>query len=84
MQKIEDIKTPSNLEEFRQSLKKYCLGYKHSIFIYSKINNTKLSVDINKISKMSDIFKIIQDDSKLGNKFSDCYLILMCENNRRN
>ncbi len=79
MQKIEDIKTPSNLEEFRQSLKKYCLGHKNSIFIYNNINNTKVSVDINKISKMSDIFKLIQHDSKLEDISSDCNLVLMCD-----
>ena len=65
MKKVEDIKTPTNLEEFRQGLKKYCLGYKDSIFIYNKINNIKVNVDINKISKMSDIFKLIQHDNNL-------------------
>ena len=37
MKKIEDIKTPTNLEELRQSLKKYCLGYKGSIFITKQV-----------------------------------------------
>ena len=79
MKKIEDIKTPTNLEEFRQGLKKYCLGHKDSIFIYNKINNTIASVDINKISKISDIFKIIQDDNELNDISSDCNLVLMCD-----
>lgn len=79
MQKVEDIKTPTNLEEFRQGLKKYCLGYKDSIFIYNKINNIKVNVDINKISKMSDIFKLIQHDNNLEDISSDCNLVLMCD-----
>ena len=33
MLKIEDVKTPTNLEEFRQSLKKYCLGNENSILM---------------------------------------------------
>ena len=79
MRKVEDIKTPTNLEEFRQSLKKYCLGHKGSIFIYNKTSNTKVSVDIDKISKMSDIYKLIQDDSKLDDVFSNLKLVLMCD-----
>ena len=79
MKKIEDIKTPTNIEEFRQSLKKYCLGQKDSIFIYNKINNTIVSVDINKLSRMSDIFKIIKDDSKLNNISSEYNFVLMCD-----
>lgn len=79
MQKIEDIRTPTSPEEFRQSLKKYCLGYKDSIFIYNKINNTKVSVDINKISKMSDIFKLIKHFNKLEDISSNCNLVLMCD-----
>ena len=79
MQKVEDIKTPTNLEEFRQGLKKYCLGHKDSIFIYNKANNTKVSVDINQISKMSDIYKLIQDDTKLDGVSRNCNLVLMCD-----
>ena len=59
MQKIDDIKTPTNLEEFRQSLKKYCKGSKYNIFIYNKINDKKTCVNINWITKMSDLFKLI-------------------------
>ena len=36
MQKVEDIKTPTNLEEFRHGLKKYCLGHKDSILFITK------------------------------------------------
>ena len=79
MEKIEDVKTPINLEEFRHSLKKYCLGYKNSIFIYNKVNNTKFCVNINRLSKMSDVFKLVQDDSKLEDIFSKYNLILMCD-----
>ena len=39
--------------------KKYCKGNKHNIFIYDKINNKKTCVNINRISKMSDLFKLI-------------------------
>ena len=42
MQKKDDVKTPTNLEEFRQSLKKYCKDYKHNIFTYNKIIIKKL------------------------------------------
>ena len=79
MKKIEDIKTPTNLEEFRQSLKRYCLGHNDRIFIYNKRNNTKINVDINRISKISDIFKFIQNDSKLNEISSDYNLVLMCD-----
>ena len=79
MKKIEDIKTPTNLEEFRQNLKKYCLGQKHSIFIFNKKNNTKNIVDINRISKISDIFNLIKDDSKLEDISGAYNLVLMCD-----
>ena len=79
MKKIEDIQTPTNIEEFRQSLKKYCLGHKNSIFIFNKINNAKNSVDINRISKISDIFNFIKDDSKREDITGDYNLVLMCD-----
>ena len=79
MKKIEDIRTPTNLEDFRESLKKYCLGHKESIFIYNKKSNKKVSVDINNISKISDIYKLIQDSSKLDDVSRDCNLVLMCD-----
>ena len=79
MEKIEDIKTPTNLEEFRHSLKKYCLGYKNSIFIYNNVNNTKICVNIDRLSKISDVFKLIQDHSKLEDISSEYNLILMCD-----
>ena len=79
MKKIEDIKTPTNLEEFRQSLKKYCLGNKNRLFIYNKINSKKIFINIDRISKMSDVFKLIQGDSKLEDISSDYNLVLMCD-----
>ena len=79
MKKIEDIQTPTNIEEFRQSLKKYCLGHKNSIFIFNKTNNAKNSVDINRISKISDIFNFIKDDSKREDISGDYNLVLMCD-----
>ena len=79
MLKIEDIKTPTTVKEFRDNLKKYCLGKKDSIFIYNKINDKQFCIDINKISKMSDVFELIKDDSLLGNASRTCNVILMCD-----
>ena len=79
MLKIEDIKTPTTVEEFRDNLKKYCLGKKDSIFIYNKINDKQFCIDINKISKMSDIFELIKDDNLLGNNARKYNVILMCD-----
>ena len=79
MKKIEDIKTPINLEEFRQGLKKYCLGYNDSIFIFNKTNNIKFNVDIDNISKMSDIYRLIQNEGNLDNVSSNFNLVLMCD-----
>ena len=52
MQKIDDVKTPTNLEKFRQSLKKYCKSYKHNTFIYNKINYKKTCVNIKNVRSL--------------------------------
>ncbi len=79
MKKIEDVKTPTTVKEFRDNLRKYCLGHKGGIFIYNKINDKNFSVDINKISKMSDVFEIIKDNSLLGDTSKRYELVLMCD-----
>jgi hypothetical protein len=77
--KIEDIKTPTTIEEFRDNLKKYCLGYKESVFIYNKKNRKKFSININKISKISDVFKFIKDNNVLGISDREFDVVLMCD-----
>ena len=79
MLKIEDVKTPTTIEEFKNNLKKYCLGNKDSIFIYNKINGKKFSVNVNKISKMSDAFKFIKNDNVLGITAREFDVIIMCD-----
>ena len=79
MLKIEDIKTPTTIEEFRDNLKKYCLGYKESVFIYNKRNRKKFNININKISKISDVFKFIKDDNVLGISAREFDVVLMCD-----
>ena len=64
MEKIEDIKTPKTLEQFRLNLKKFCLGSENNIFIYNTANVEEYKVDIEKISKISDVIELIQVNSK--------------------
>ena len=79
MLKVEDIKTPKTREEFRQNLKKYCLGNTDSIFIYNKINKKQHEIQINKLSKISDIFEFLNVDSSLSITAKDYNLVLMCD-----
>ena len=79
MLKVEDIKTPKTREEFRQNLKKYCLGNTDSIFIYNRINKKQHEIQINKLSKISDIFEFLNVDSSLSITAEDCNLVLMCD-----
>ncbi len=79
MKKIEDIKTPTNVKEFRDNLKKYCLGHNDNIFIYRKKNNTKYSINVNKIFKISDILKFLKSYIKFDNVFRDYNIVLMCD-----
>ena len=79
MLKIEDIKTPKTIEEFRYNLKRYCLGNSDSIFIYNKINGNKYTIEVNKLSKISDIFKCLEADYAVGITAKECNLVLMCD-----
>ena len=63
MLKIEDIKTPKTIKEFRYNLKRYCLGNYDSIFIYNKINRKQYKIEVNKLSKISDIIKFLKVDT---------------------
>ena len=59
MQRIKDIQTPKTLEQFRVNLKKFCLGSEDNIFIFNKADGKDYKVDIEKISKISDVFNLI-------------------------
>ena len=79
MLKVEDIKTPKTIEEFRYSLKKYCLGNTNSVFIYKKINRKQYKIQVNKLSKISDVFEFLKVDSALGITAKECNIVLMCD-----
>jgi hypothetical protein len=79
MQKIEDIKTPKTLEQFRLNLKKFCLGSENNIFIYSAANGKDYKVDIEKISKISYVIELIEVKSKQSILEADVSIILMCD-----
>jgi len=77
--KIEDIKTPKTIEEFRHNLKKYCLGNADSIFIFNKINRKQYKIKVNSLSKISDVFKFLKKDSGIDITAKECNVILMCD-----
>ena len=79
MLKIEDIKTPKTIKEFRYNLKRYCLGNTDSIFIYNKINRKQYKIEVNKLSKISDILKFLKVDSAISMTVSECNVVLMCD-----
>ena len=79
MVKVKDIKTPKTIKEFRSNLKKYCLGNSDKIFIYNRISREQYKVEINKLSKISDAFKFIKDDSVLNLNTRECNIVLMCD-----
>ena len=79
MLKIEDIITPKTIEEFRHNLKKYCLGNTDSIFIYNKINRKQYKIEVNKLSKISDILKFLKVHCSMGITVSECNVVLMCD-----
>ena len=79
MLKIEDIKTPKTIKEFRYNLKRYCLGNTDSIFIYNNINRKQYKIEVNKLSKISDILKFLKVDSAIGINVSECNVVLMCD-----
>tara|TARA_B100000900_G_C20182280_1_gene554383 strand:+ start:59 stop:598 length:540 start_codon:yes stop_codon:yes gene_type:complete len=79
MQKIKDIQTPKTLEQFRVNLKKFCLGSEDNIFIFNKADGKDYKVDIEKISKISDVINLI---SVMDNKeifLDDVSIVLMCD-----
>ena len=79
MKKIEDIKTPKTIEEFRYNLKKYCLGSNDNIFIYNRISGKQYKIEINKLYKISDVFHFIKDPNILGLNARECTIVLMCD-----
>ena len=64
MQRIKDIQTPKTLDQFRVNLKKFCLGSKNNIFIFNKSDGKDYKVDVEKISKISDVINLIETQSK--------------------
>ena len=79
MVKIEDIKTPETIQEFRNNLKKYCLGNNDCIFIFNTINRRQYEIEVNKLSKISDVFKFIKDVSTQIFSARECNIVLMCD-----
>ena len=79
MLKIEDIKTPKTIKEFRYNLKRFCLGNTENIFIYNKINRKQYKIKVNKLSKISDILKFLKDDRAIAITASECNIVLMCD-----
>ena len=79
MLKIEDIKTPKTIEEFRYHLKRYCLGNTDSIFIYNKINRKQYKIEVNKLTKISDVLKFLKADSAVSISSGVCNVVLMCD-----
>ena len=79
MLKIEDVKTPKTVKQFRYNLKRYCLGNTDSIFIYNKINRKQYKIEVNKLSKISDTLKFLKVDSTIGINVCACDIVLMCD-----
>ena len=72
MQRIKDIQTPKTLDQFRVNLKKFCLGSKNNIFIFNKSDGKDYKVDVEKISKISDVINLIE--TQKNNKLFSLYL----------
>ena len=79
MQRIKDIQTPKTLDQFRANLKKFCLGSKNNIFIFNKADGRDYKVDVEKISKISDVVNLIETQSKQSIFLDDVNIILMCD-----
>ena len=79
MLKIEDIKTPKTIEEFRYNLKRYCLGNTDSIFIYNKINRKQYKIKVKNLSKISDVLKFLKKESGIDITAKECNVVLMCD-----
>ena len=74
MIKLQDIKTPKTIEEFRNNLKKFCLGSKGILFIYYRDTKKKYDIEIKGLSKISDAFNQIDKGSITAKDFD---IILM-------
>ena len=79
MQKIKDIQTPKTLDQFRLNLKKFCLGSENNIFIYNKADSKDYKVNVEKISKISDVINLIETQSKQSIFLDDVNIVLMCD-----
>ena len=79
MQRIKDIQTPKTLDQFRVNLKKFCLGSKNNIFIFNKSDGKDYKVDVEKISKISDVINLIETQSKQSIFLDDVNIVLMCD-----
>ena len=79
MQKIKDIQKPKTLEQFRVNMKKFCLGSENNIFIFDKAESKDYKVDVEKISKISDVVNLIQVMSGREIFLDDVNIILMCD-----
>ena len=79
MQKIKDIQTPKTLDQFRLNLKKFCLGSENNIFIFNKANGKDYKVDVEKISKISDVVNLMEVISGQDIFLDDVRIILMCD-----
>ena len=79
MQRIKDIQTPKTLDQFRANLRKFCLGSKNNIFIFNKSDGKDYKVDVEKISKISDVINLIETQSKQSIFLDDVNIVLMCD-----
>ena len=79
MQRIKDIQTPKTLDQFRINLKKFCLGCKNNIFIFNKANDKDYRVNIEQISKISDVRNLIDVKGSKRSLKSDVNIVLMCD-----
>ncbi len=79
MQKIKDIQTPKTLDQFRINLKKFCLGSENNILIFNKVDSKDYKVDVEKISKISDVINLIEVMSGREIFLEDISIILMCD-----
>ena len=79
MQKIKDIQTPKTLDQFRLNLTKFCLGSENNIFVFNEADSKDYKIDVEKISKISDVINFI--DVMSGRKIflDDVSIILMCD-----
>ena len=79
MKKINDIQSPKTLDQFRQNLKKFCLGSENYIYIFNKADGKDYKVDIEKISKISDVINLIGLRNKQEIFLDEVGIILTCD-----